>query len=73
MTEITHYFPFSDKITAPRESQIELFNKIIAAYKEGQSRFVLVMPTGAGKSPLVITLANYFKENEGYTSYYLPS
>lgn len=60
MTDITQFFPTTDKIKEPRPQQIELYDKIIALFKAGKKQISVCAPTGIGKSPKAVTIANAF-------------
>lgn len=60
MTDITQFFPITDKIKEPRLQQIKLSNDIIELFKSGKKQIEICAPTGIGKSPLAVLLANAF-------------
>jgi ATP-dependent DNA helicase DinG len=59
MTDITPYFPITDKVKEPRPQQIELFEEITQYFEDGYDKISICAPTGIGKSPLAVSLARY--------------
>lgn len=60
MTDITQYFPITDKVKEPRDQQIELFEQITDYFEEGFDKISICAPTGIGKSPLAVAMANWY-------------
>jgi len=56
--ELSIYFPLKYK---PRDQQIEAFKLIKESIGSGKKNILLQMPTGSGKSFLVLMIANYYK------------
>jgi len=53
---IEEHFPFDEF----REYQKEVIEKIITRFEGGKEYVILEAPTGAGKSPIALTVARYF-------------
>lgn len=60
INDITKFFPVTDKIKEPRQQQIQLYNDIITIFKSGKKHIEVCAPTGIGKSPEAVTIANAF-------------
>lgn len=60
---ILNHFPKTDKITEPREQQIEILEWIEKKLQEGKKKFIICAPTGSGKSPMSKSIGNFFEAN----------
>lgn len=70
---IKDYFPTTYNITAPREIQIDIFNKlesILGKKDEKHHKVVLCAPTGIGKSLCALTVLRYLKSTDGTPGLY---
>lgn len=63
---LSFFFPRTESIPTPRDTQIDLINKIIEQINLGNKRIVVCAPTGSGKSAFALwatrIIANYYKK-----------